>query len=360
MFLWLACVATYVLTAIGCSEPEPITKYRIPTQIPAQLLPGKDRMLAAMVPHGGDVWFFKVTGPEDSIKEIQETFRDFVINVQFVDSSPDLSNPPKGWKRGRERQMRFASFDVTTKDKQLDVSISMLPGRDDWDDYVSENVNRWRGQLGLEPSTERWAAAETIEVPAADGDSIWLDITGKPGGGSSMMPPMMASQNQSRPIPPQASAPEVAPQSPAGEMTADRDNLKFERPDSWRDGRPSSMRWASFAAGPTDAEAEISMMPAGGNLRDNVARWLEQVRLTKPPEDVVDQAMAAAEKRTVSDRDAQRFILTGENAQEGEIIDATIVPVGAGFSMFIKMKGPAATVSSQREAMGQFLDSLKF
>jgi hypothetical protein len=40
------------------------------------------------------------------------------------------------------------------------------------------------------------------------------------------------------------------------------------------------------------------------------------------------------------------------------MIDATIVPMENGMSMFIKATGPAKTVVAQREAIGTFLQSL--
>ncbi|MGB7326440.1 MAG: hypothetical protein WBD31_16320, partial [Rubripirellula sp.] len=49
---------------LGCEKTDPITTYRVSKTVPSQLLAEQDRMLAAMVPSGDQVWFFKVTGPQ--------------------------------------------------------------------------------------------------------------------------------------------------------------------------------------------------------------------------------------------------------------------------------------------------------
>ena len=354
------CIAGLIGTVFiaGCAEQEPITTYRVPTKIPDELLPGKDRMLAAMIPLGDEVWYFKVTGPEEPTAEIVDEFRKFVSDVEFKDGEPDLSELPETWRRGKNRPMRFATIDVATDAKQLEISVTNLPRRDDWDVYVAENINRWRGQLGAEPLEEKWAGAEPIDIKSADGPSVWFDLVGQ-SQGSSGMPPMMAGMNGRGMAPPQAPTQDSsAQQTPPREPKSNP--LKFERPDEWRDGRESRMRLASFAAGPSSAPADIYVMPAGGNIRDNVKRWIEQVRESSVSDEIVDGAMAEVEKRKVAGRDAQRFILTAENPKSGDVIDGTIVPLDSSISMFIKMVGPAETVTAQADAMSQFLDSLQF
>ena len=92
-FISAAALAGIVLSpcllAFGCSRPAPIEIYTIPTKIPEQLRAGNERMLAAMFPKGDDVWFFKVTGPEQAIDQIDDTFREFVAKIEFGDQGPD-------------------------------------------------------------------------------------------------------------------------------------------------------------------------------------------------------------------------------------------------------------------------------
>ena len=116
---------------------------------------------------------------------------------------------------------------------------------------------------------------------------------------------------------------------------------------------------AAFSIGPEDSPAELTVIAAGGDLRGNVARWLGQVRQGQVPDEVVDKALAEARTVDVDGRTGQRFLLTGEDAMKGTAIDATIVPIDGGTSLFVKMTGPAKTVTQQSEAIASFLDSLE-
>lgn len=59
---------------------------------------------------------------------------------------------PESWRAGGKLSMRLASYTIEGQDKStLDVSISRFPG--DVGGLFS-NVNRWRGQLGLDHFTD--------------------------------------------------------------------------------------------------------------------------------------------------------------------------------------------------------------
>jgi hypothetical protein len=357
--------------SVGCAKPGEIETYTIPTRIPDQLQVGKERMLAAMIAKGQSVWFLKVSGPEAAIDEIDADFRTFVERINFQEGLPDLNALPTGWRRANNanKQFRFASINVDTSAKQLDLSVSQLPLDTDWDEQVKMNVNRWRGQLNLAASEKQWAEAQPISIASADRDGIWVDLLGDPSAATTMMSTAL------NPAPERVA--EVAENSSADlsnqEGTSGRDSvptqeqptspqdsrLKFEKPQDWRDGRMSSMRMAAFDAGPEDAPAELTVIPAGGDVRGNVARWLGQVRGGEVPDEVVDRAMSDAKKVDVDGRAAERFFLAGENPDEGQAIDATIVPLENGMSLFIKMTGPVQTVTQQAETIGSFLKSLQ-
>ena len=337
----------------GCTEPEPIRSYVIPTKPPKELRPQQDRMLAAIVPSDDRAWFFKVTGPDSSIRSIEQTYRDFVQSIRFRKGEPDLDELPPGWRLGGKKAMRFATVTVDTPQKQLDISVSSLTRQRDWDEQVAMNVNRWRGQLGLESSAAQWAGARPLSVEASDGNSVWVDLVGTMSGGPAMSPPMLGGPPPTTTSQRQASEPD--------------ERLKSKRPEGWRDGKKSSMRWASFRVGPEDAEAEVTVIPAGGDTRGNVERWIGQIR-AEVNDEIVDLAMKNAKNLEVGGRDAQRFILEGDGASEadrdggpsGQSIDATIVPLEETFSLFIKMTGPTKTVNDQHDALTAYLESLEF
>ena len=365
-FAWLLPFVGLLLAITwGCSKPAPIEQYTIPTNVPEQLRPGKERMLAAMVRNGDAVWFFKVSGPEEAVDEMDSQFRRFVESIEFSEDVPDLARLPEGWRQGANKNDRFrvASIDVDTPTKQLDVSVSRLSLQDDWDEQVKMNVNRWRGQLDLAASEEKWAGGEPLEVAAADpSQGVWVDLLGDPAPSGTMSTPFANSMPGSSGPSPSRDNANPAPPTETSEPVAGTpdERLKFDRPEGWRDGRRSSMRLASFNVGPEDAPAELTVIPAGGDLRGNVARWLGQVWEGKQvPAEVVDRALADAEQLKVDGRPAQRFFLSGEDSASGDAIDATIIPLDNGVSLFVKMTGPAETVSSQSDAIASFLNSLQ-
>lgn len=355
---------SFAVLMAGCGSPEPVAVYTVPTSIPPQLRPGKERMLAAMVPVGDEAWFFKVTGPLDAMGGIESAYRQFVESVEFDGEGPDVAELPEGWRLGPKKPMRFASIDVETPSKQLDISISKLGRQEDWDSFVVMNVNRWRGQLGLPPSTEKWAGGTELNVAAADGESVWVDLVGEPPSGGSMSAPPFAgmappSGNLNR-SPAQGTAPTGVPaNSPSGAPSPRREPpFDFDRPDGWRDGDLRTMRLAAFKMGPEDAQAELTVIPASGDARANVARWLGQVRQGAVADDVVQQALDDRIELDVAGLPAERFVLSG-GSDGSENIDVTIVPLGDGVSLFIKMQGPSATVSEQFDKITGFLESLE-
>lgn len=404
----------------GCSQEAPIVTYQIPTTVPAALAAEDTRMVAAILPQTDQAWFFKVMGRKSAVDSVAGEFRKYVENIKFEGGEPVIGDLPPSWKLSGNRPMRFASIDINAPTEQLDLSISQLSRSDDWDALVTSNVNRWRGQVGLEPLSEKWSGAEELDwqggetgttetKPAA---AIWVDVTGRPtSSGPSMMgspmagAPMMgrgpfedsAAADGEMPADPHAGLPrstrdaiaakssslqnpataEGATGSPAAakSMTADTTDpaskLKFDRPEGWRDGKMSSMRLAAFNVGPETAVAEVTIISAGGNLRDNVARWMGQISKSVVPPEEVDAAFAKAEKLEIGGRPAQRFVLLppegAEKAADSDAagdaataIDGTVVPLSDDFAMFIKMTGPAETIRQQSEQMKSFLESLEF
>lgn len=348
----------------GCNQPDEITTYTIPTKIPTALEAGKERMLAVMAPQGDAAWFFKVTGPESAIEPIAETFKSFTQSVAFAGGEPQLNELPDGWRLGGDNPMRFATITIETPEKQLEISVSRLGIQADWDQYAADNVNRWRKQLGLEASTEKWAEGEPFEMTNADPGAVWVDLTGKASAGGGSMAPFAGGAMAGGPM---AGRPNAQPPMASGSVppaAKPESKLKFDRPEGWRDGRMSMMRMAAFNVGPEDTEdsvtqAEVTVIIAGGDLRGNVARWIGQVRDGTPPDDVVDKAMEDAEKLSVSGLDATRYVLLPDDGSTGNAIDATIVPQDSGMSLFIKMTGPVETVKTQHDALTAFIESIK-
>jgi hypothetical protein len=351
------------VVAVGCEKPEPIREYRISKVLP-MALQGNDRMLAAIIPADDQAWFYKVSGPSDAVDFAEQDIRKFIAAATFADGQPQIGDLPSGWLRESEkRPLRFATLLIDTPGKQLELAISSLPKSGDWDEQVALNVNRWRGQMKLADSSDRWAGAAELKLDTpSEPQAVWVDLTGEMGAGPAM-PPFASGATPSASKPIAGSTPGAnAAAGSTGPVTGPNpaSGLKYDVPEGWRAGKMSMMRMAAFDIGPEDQSAELTIIQAGGDLRGNVDRWLGQVRGDSPSAEVVDLALEAAERLTVSGKEAQRFYLSDGKDDEasGQMIDATIVSMDNGMSMFIKATGPAKTVVAQRESISRFLQSL--
>jgi len=179
------------ILAAGCGRVDEIRRYQVPrTQTTASandvepsagITPS--RMLGAIILHGGTAWFFKATGPEETVAEQVAAFRDLVKSVRFVDSKPQWTLPD-GWREKPSSGIRFSTLEFGPDDTAVELSITQLGiFGDDTDAYVLSNVNRWRVQMQLpEVGVEELDQhAERIELE--DGVATLVDLVGQPKSG---------------------------------------------------------------------------------------------------------------------------------------------------------------------------------
>lgn len=181
--LWLA----------GCQDEE-IRRYQVPKPETLQKdVPTTDklqRLLGLIVPHGDRVWFFKLVGPQQLIAEQEEKFDGFIQTIRFQESraEPITWKVPDGWQQEAGAGMRYATLHLGPKDQPLEMTVTALP-REREAASVLENVNRWRGQLGLKPIPETELGRVSKEVKVGDTSATRVDMTGPGGGRTGMSPP---------------------------------------------------------------------------------------------------------------------------------------------------------------------------
>jgi hypothetical protein len=182
----------------------------------------RQRMLAAVVPSGGKTWFFKLVGPADVVEGQKGNFDAFVRSVRFsaapetasaaaVEKTNPASQPsgagatasvptkitwdalPPGWTAGPAAQPpRVATLKIEANGQQGELAVTRFPGNAVGS--FGDNVNRWRGQLGLGPAAdvssyvpkvrnlggEQWAV---VDVAGAEQRMLVGMVT--PAGGTS-------------------------------------------------------------------------------------------------------------------------------------------------------------------------------
>ena len=151
----------------GCRKPDEIEHYRQPKseklqekyfgEVAPEFLPyhPPDRMFAAIVPHQGQFWFFKLVGPTEPVFDQRTAFLSLVESVRFAgDDSPPQWTLPNGWhelpRTKASPTQRFATIQIGSGDKPLEVTVASLPRDAHGDDSKAllMNVNRWRAQMG--------------------------------------------------------------------------------------------------------------------------------------------------------------------------------------------------------------------
>jgi len=304
---------------------------------------------------------------------------------------------PENWEEVPPGEMRLASFRVAGKNgKQADVSIVPLPGMAGSD---LANVNRWRGQLGLQPVSEedlpKLAAA--AEIGGQPGQLY--DAAGTSGAGekSRILAAVMRREGtawffkmtgdadlvlQQKPVfleflksisfgvstpelpssHPSLAADSAPPLSapPGAASSAGKPN--WQVPSGWREIPGGPFLVAKFSlTGPQDAQAAVNVSSSagdGGGLLANVNRWRGQLGLAPITEADLQQLAQAVD---VPGGKAALVQMSGTDARTGQKAQlvAVIVPQGA-HTWFYKLMGSGEIVEREKSAFEKFVQSAKY
>ena len=129
-------------------------------------------ILLALYRNKGETWLFPFIGDRDLIREQEKNFESFLASttlragqVEIRAKTPTLPPPPpqdvkgaptweipKHWVKTSASSMRLASYEVSDGNgSKLDFSVTSFPG--DVGGTLA-NVNRWLGQIGIDPVKE--------------------------------------------------------------------------------------------------------------------------------------------------------------------------------------------------------------
>jgi hypothetical protein len=162
--------------------------------LPDNADPARDgRIIAAMVTTANATLFFKMRGNADLSEAQKGDFIKWVAAVcnaqtqtgppQVAATSPQTSSAPpikwtapEGWTEVPPSSMRYASFSAPAEDGgKIDISVVTFPGDGGSD---ADNVNRWRGQIGLAPVDSSTVTSQVAPLKTADTTFSTTDIAG--------------------------------------------------------------------------------------------------------------------------------------------------------------------------------------
>jgi hypothetical protein len=367
---------------LGCEQPEEIEHYRqlkpeavlktyfkVSDAPEPELVPEPDRLFAAIVPHGGQLWFFKLVGPTEAVRKQSDPFSALVDSVHFGNDAPQWTLP-KDWKQlpasGTGAGERFATIRIGGGEKPLELTVTSLPKQEDEDDgdAVLINVNRWRRQMGREALMDKRQIKTTVrERKTADGTTAYvLGLLGKfqPGG---MKPPFAGGSDSQMP----PGHPPVGPAAnPAGASSPSVDSgisgdLKYEVPTGWHQGQAGAMRKAAFAVEDGSRSVSITVVVTEGAMADditaNVNRWRGQVGLPPANKAEVD---ASVKPIQIGDTAGSFVEIVGskESGPQRAVYGAIAPRDGKVWS--ITMRGDAELAARERQRFEAFVKSIQF
>lgn len=172
------------------------------------------RILGAMQDRSGTTWFFKMNGEAGLVEEQKPQFTAFLQSLTFAavtqaeglppghppiggaeQSAPMMSagtapankpawTVPTGWQEVPAAQFLLAEYAISgANGAKAEVNVAQLNGNGGG---VLPNVNRWRGQIGLDPVDEIGLTKVTTTMAVAGGQATFVDMTGKDMSGESM------------------------------------------------------------------------------------------------------------------------------------------------------------------------------
>lgn len=249
---------------------------------------------------------------------------------------------------------------------------------------LEANVNRWRGQMGLEPLDAEGIGALSKAGLLGD-DAVEIDLEGSfsgMGGGAGksnyrMLGRLAVRRDMAFFVKMTGTAEEVG--ANRAEFAAFCDSIRFRRAaqpaeavnpfewagqEGWEEvASTGPMRAANFKFGAGGVgECYFGVVTGGGGLDANVNRWRGQMGL----EGLDEAAIAQLERKTLMGEEAVQVDFEGSfkkmgaaDGQPGYRMLGRILS-SPGFTFFVKMTGPAELVGENAEKFEAFCMSVGF
>jgi hypothetical protein len=402
---WVFVAAVTVGAAsLGCNSGDKIVTYTVPKDsapsaaaaVPVGSGEPVHRMLSAIVPEGGQAWIYKVVGPIPAVDAQADAILDFIAKVPPANGAriPAWQLPP-GWaSQPGSDGFTLATIRVPSDGESLDLTVSTVS----WGapaEMLLNNVNRWRGQMGLKAheSVEQ-VAQDTRELKAGERSIAVVDLKGtfRRGGmggpftggmtgrgapsattsgarGTSGGGAMPADHPPIEPKKSETPAKEhkvdaKSPSTGASDLTAASlaPVPKFDAPASWTTLPAGGMNRAVFRMtdGKQEAVVTVSSIPAAtaasfADPLSNANMWRGGVGL---PDITKEQLPDATETIEVGGQPATLVrAIPGDDKPEGTV--GAVVKNGDQI-WFFKVKGARQLVVDQQDQFLSFLKSVQF
>ncbi len=357
LMLGFACCA-----ALGCQQ-EQIQKYRVAklnvssTTTPAtnsgageqtQISKGAvaSRMVAAIVQRPEAMWVFKISGPPADISATESDWQAFLEQVSFDESNLPQWKLPAGWTELPGDSFRYKTLTISGAQPPLELAVSRLPPGQD----LLMNVNRWRGQLALDPIQEADLEPSLTKLTVGQETFLLFDESGE-GTGSMTSP----GPNVRPPAATDATNEANETTTSTGEASLP---FEFTAPENWEPGPTTNFTLRRFVKtdGSRSAQLAITRLPtATQSWADNVGVWCGELGIPALTTAEVDQQ---TKEVSIDGRAAKSIAL--QSAEPKGSASRIVCWTGDSESWFFKLTGEASLVAESQPALDQFLQSIRF
>lgn len=352
---------------LGCDQGSGIRTYKVAKKpssgqvaLAAKETGQEQQIFGAIVPQGKNAWYFKLKGEPEKVGGIQEEFKSIVNSATFESAGPKVKLA-SGWS---EKGASGIAYTTLHHDEAgLTATVTPLFAGEAlgdsslWQNYVLQNVNRWRGQLSLPDTT--WpeiepALEESQELSQGPARAYFVSIVGRESGGGMGGAPFM----RGGPFSGGNSAPTASGPNPGLEPPA-KPSLMYSEPEGWiaKDVSSSQMRLASFDISQGDATAEITVLPLSGATSQHLKIWLGQVN-AETTDEAIARVEESSEDVSVNEIDSLIYHFDGSDTEVQKSLTIVEIPWRTGENLFVKILGDAELVNSQRANLSEFLESV--
>lgn len=373
---------------VGCQESLQVRVYEMPKE-PKTALPQREgpsasqprRIVGAVIPQGEQVLFLKGTDTPQRLEGTMPAVEALCRGLVWDGEGTPQWKLPEGWVELPGSGMAMAILEGPPADGSgtpVRWTVTLLGRSGPWENYLQENLNRWRGQLNLSPiDLESWKSGWT-EVPreGSDQPAVIVDLTGTGSGGmsgSGARGPMGSGASSSQaPAGPAADNAATNTNPPAaGSREAERPEgpqIRYQTPEGWESLGEGPFRLAAFRIPDGDASrggaCELTVSLARNDPRQNAQMWVGQVSPKASEEEQqrqLDQTLAEAKTfQRGPHRGTIYWMSAGQEPGDPAIWVASIPYAEGTIDLFVKVRGSRQAIELRQEEVLGWIESLSW
>ena len=346
-------------------EPQP--RRSLPPMMGVSRIPLEDRrILGAVIPDGGHVYFVKATDRIARVTSAESSFRS-IVETFAVD--PESGSPkfelPAGWSLklldnanagiGLAEMIAEINFEAVGGPMRFTISKYDMPtDRAMWDEYLLSQINRWRGQLELSPVSIPDLQKELPTIPR-DGAALPAYLFDASGGGEKT-----SSKTIQTPI---AS---IEPSVTQSIQPPTKTSLKlvYDKPDGWELQAARAYREATFKVTKDAREGEVTVSTAKDSPVQNAAMWIGQVMPNTDPttlESLAIKTVDEAEPIQTGTKTAILYSIRASDQPDARSLLVVAIPMSNdGMSMFVKLNCELRMMEEVKSTFLSFVNSLRW